>query len=133
MAVKADGNTKLEISTDLGTTWQAVPQPENLSFKGALGTIDIRHLDSTAVERIADLPDGSIDYTGYFVPGNATLAALRSANSSGTKIMVRVTFGDSTNTEIFTAEAYVTDYNLSAAAGSLQELSCTFSVNGAVT
>ncbi|WP_457633646.1 phage tail tube protein [Oceanithermus desulfurans] len=133
MAVKADGNTKLEISTDGGTTWQAVPQPENLSFKGPLGTIDIRHLDSTAVERIADLADASIDYTGYFVPGNATLAALRSANRQGTLIKVRLTGGDATNTETFTADALVTDYNLNAAAGGLQELSCTFSVSGAVT
>ena len=133
MAVAARGNTKLEISTDGGTTYTALPQPEQLSYKSSLGTIDLNHMDQTAVERIADLVDGSIDYTGYFVPGNTAMASLRSANAAGTAIKVKLTMGDSTNAETFTADAYVTDYNLSGSAGGVQELSCTFAVSGAVT
>ena len=133
MAVAARGNAKIEISTDGGTTYIALPQAEQISYKSSLGTIDLNHLDQTAVERIADLVDGSIDYTGYFVPGNTALASLRSANAAGTAIKVRVTFGDSANPEVITADAYVTDYNLTGSAGGVQELSCTFAATGPVT
>jgi len=131
MAVKSRGNVKVEISTDGGTTYNAIPEPTQLNYKGALGTIDIRHFDSTSQEAIADIHAASADYTGYFIPGNTVLAALRSANEAGTKIKVKLTYGDSGNQELFVFDAYVADFNMSS--GEVQEVSCTFKGDGVVS
>jgi len=131
MAVKSRGFVKIELSTDGGTTWNALPQPTQLNYKGALGTIDIRHFDSTSQEAIADIHAASADYSGYFVPGSTVLATLRSANEAGTKIRVKLTYGDSANPELFVFDAYVSDFNVSA--GDVQEVSATFKGDGAVS
>jgi len=131
MAVKSRGNVKVEISTDDGSTYNPIPEPTQLNYKGSLGTIDIRHFDSTSQEAIADIHAASADYTGYFVPGNTVLATLRSANEAGTKIKVKLTYGDSSNQEVFVFDAYVSDFNMSS--GEVQEVSCTFKGDGAVS
>ena len=131
MAVKSRGNVKIEISTDGGTTYNPLPQPTQLNYNGNLGTIDIRHFDSTAQEAIASIHAASADYSGYFVPGNAQLAALRSANEAGTKIKVKLTYGEAGNEEVFVFDAYVSDFKMDA--GDAQNVSATLKGDGAVS
>ncbi len=109
---------------------------EVVSFDGPGGKatiIDATHLQSTAKEKLAGLPDeGEISMTLNFVPSDAQQTGLRNDRAARTKRNFKIVFTDA-GAETASFSAYVLEYKLSVKPDSKVELAVTLEITGPIS
>ena len=123
--------TKIEVSTDAGSTWAEVGEVNDLAPPAfSADTPDATHFRSAAATReaILGLEDpGECSFDIAFVPGSTGDVKLRAIRAARARVQVRITFP---NAVIWVFTAFLTGYEPSVPLDDKMTATITFKVTG---
>jgi len=135
MAKFLSNGTLVQVSTDNGVIYTEL-NCQLSGFTGPASTaaeVDVTSLCSTGKEFIGALPDnGSLTLTGFFDPGHAGVAILRTLSVSRDVVDWKIIWND-TGTTNWDFDGYVSEFTPSANQNEALGLSVSVRVSGAIT
>lgn len=134
MAGQAGYKSKIQVSTDSGTTWLDVPATSP-SMEVAGDVLDTTELKTNAGfrTRINGLHDFSMNADSNYLKDDPALVALRAAKLARTGISARFLPDGSDETDGFEGEVIVETFSLSSGVGDLITVAISLQGNSALT
>lgn len=134
MAGQAGYKSKIQISTDGGTTWLDMPATSpSLEIAGdVLDTTELKTNQGFRT-RINGLHDFSVNADSNYLKGDPALVACRDAKLNRTALDVRILPDGSDETDGFSGIVIVETFNISTGVGDLMTVAISLQGNSALT